>query len=79
MHERSGEGVSVSVPAEFSIGGVYMPPLLIASILGIITAVMVARLLNTYHLSRYFFYPPLVFVAMVMIFTVIYGALIVPF
>ena len=69
----------MSVPAEFSIGGVYMPPLLVASILGIITAVMVARLLNTYHLSRYFFYPPLVFVSLSIVFTVIYGALIIPF
>jgi len=69
----------MSVPAEFSIGGVYMPPLLVASVLGIITAVMVARLLNTYHLSRYLFYPPLAFVALSTIFTIIFGALIVPF
>ena len=79
MHEYLREGIPMSVPVEFNLGGVYMPPLLVASILGIITAVIVARLLNTYRLSRYFFYPPLVFVALTIIFTVIYGALVIPF
>ncbi len=68
-----------TIPIEFSIGGVYMPPLLIASVLGIMTAMIIARLLNSYRLSKYFFYPPLVFVAMAIIFTMIYGALVIPF
>jgi len=69
----------MNIPAEFTIGGIYMPPLLMASVLGVITATIIARLLNTYRLSKYFFYPPLVFVAMAIIFTVIYGVLIIPF
>ncbi|MGB3051789.1 MAG: DUF1656 domain-containing protein [Polyangiales bacterium] len=59
------------IPSEFAIGGVYMPPMLIAAILGTALAVLTARLLNRYRLSRYFFYPPLVFVAMAAIYTVI--------
>ena len=61
----------MNVPSEFAIGGVYMPPLLIAALIGTAIAVIVARLLNRYRLSRYFFYPPLVFVAMSIINTVI--------
>ena len=66
------------MPHEFAIGGVYMPPLLIAAILGTIAAVTTARLLNRYRLSRYFFYPPLVFVALAIIYTVLIGTLIIP-
>jgi len=69
----------MNIPAEFAIGGVYMPPLLMASVLGIITAVIVARLLNSYRWSRYFFYPPIVFVSITVIFTMIYGMTIIPF
>ena len=67
-----------SMPHEFAIGGVYMPPLLIAAILGTIAAVVTARLLNRYRLSRYFFYPPLVFLALMIIYTVLIGTLIIP-
>ncbi|MGD8253050.1 MAG: DUF1656 domain-containing protein [Syntrophobacterales bacterium] len=66
------------MPHEFAIGGVYMPPLLIAAIFGTIAAVVTARLLNRYRLSRYFFYPPLVFVALAIIYTVLIGTLIIP-
>ena len=69
----------MNIPAEFTIGGIYMPPLLMASVLGVITAMIIARLLNAYRLSKYFFYPPLLFVAMAIIFTMIYGVLIIPF
>ena len=39
-------------PHEFAIGGVYMPPMLVAAFLGIIAAMVTARLLNRYRLSR---------------------------
>jgi hypothetical protein len=66
------------MPHEFAIGGIYMPPLLVAGLLGTIAAVVTARLLNRYRLSRYFFYPPLVFVALAIIYTVLIGTLIIP-
>jgi hypothetical protein len=40
-----------NVPSEFAIGGVYMPPLLIASVLGVIAAVVTARLLKRVRLT----------------------------
>ena len=64
---------------EISIGGVYMPPLFVASIIGVILAIVVAKLLNKYRLSKYFFYPPLVFVAMAAIFTVLVDILLFMF
>jgi len=66
------------IPHEFSIGEVYMPPLLVAAFLGLIAAILTARLLNRYRLTRYFFYPPLVFLALVAIYTTIIGTFIIP-
>lgn len=64
---------------ELHIGEVFVPPLLAASILGIIAATITAKLLNKYHLSKYFFYPPIVFVALMVIYTMLFGWIIIPF
>ena len=66
------------IPKEFTIGGVYFPPLLIAGTLGVAAAVLTAMLLNRFRLSRYFFYPPLVFLALAVIYTLVIGTFIVP-
>ena len=66
------------IPSEFAIGGVYFPPLLIASILGVTAAVLTAFLLNRYRLSRFFFYPPLVFLALAVIYTGVIGTFFIP-
>ncbi len=66
------------IPIEFAIGGVYFPPLLIASILGVAAAVLSAFLLNRYRLSRFFFYPPLVFLALAIIYTSVIGTFFIP-
>lgn len=60
------------------MGGVFMPPLFVAALLGTIAAILTAALLNRYKLSLYFYYPPLVFVAFVAIYTVLIGTLIIP-
>ena len=65
------------MPHEFAIGGVYLPPLLIASILGVLAALVPARLLNRYRLSKYFYYPPLVFVALMVIYSVLFGTFVI--
>jgi hypothetical protein len=66
------------IPKEFTIGGIYFPPLLIAGILGVVAAILTAMLLNRFRLSRFFFYPPLVFVALAIIYTVMIGTFIIP-
>jgi hypothetical protein len=65
-------------PSTFAIGDVYFPPLLLASLLGFLLASLTGRFLNRYRLSRYFFYPPLVLVALAAIYTVILGTLVIP-
>jgi Protein of unknown function (DUF1656) len=67
----------IPMPHEFAIGGVYMPPLLVAATLGTIVTVVTARFLNRYRLSKYFFYPPLVFLALMIIYTVLIGKFII--
>ena len=66
------------IPCEFTIAGVYFPPLLIASILGVMATIITAQLLNRFRLSRYFFYPPLVFLALAVIFTCLIGTFVIP-
>ena len=65
------------IPHEFAIGGVYMPPLLVASVFGVIAAVVTGRLLNRYRLSKCFFYPPVVSLALMIIYTVLIGTFII--
>jgi len=66
------------VPAEISIAGVYLPPLLIAGILGVLLAGLTAVLLNRHRVSRFFLYPPLIFVAMSIIYTGLIGTFLIP-
>ena len=54
-----------------------MPPLLVAGALGVIVAIITAHLLNRYQLSRHLANPPLVFVALTVIYTVIIGTFFV--
>jgi hypothetical protein len=66
------------IPHEFAIGGVYFPPLLIAGILGVLAAALTAMLLNRYRLSRFFYNPPLIFVALAIIYTALIGTFLIP-
>lgn len=65
------------IPHEFAIGGVFMPPILVASFLGMIAAIGTALVLNRYRLSRYFFYPPLVLLSLTVIYTIVIGTFII--
>ena len=66
-----------TMPHELAVGGVYLPPLLAAVTLGTVAAILTAILLNRIRLSRYFFYPPLVFLALFTIYTVLLGTFVV--
>jgi uncharacterized protein DUF1656 len=61
------------IPHEFAIGGIYMPPLLVASFLAVLATVSTSYVLNRYRISRYFFYPPLVSLSLMVIYTVLIG------
>ncbi|GKS68347.1 DUF1656 domain-containing protein [Nitrosomonas sp. PY1] len=66
------------LPHEFAIGGVYLPPLLIASILGVLATMLTVAFLNRQRLSRFFYNPPLVFVALAIAYTGLIGTLFIP-
>ncbi len=66
------------IPHEFSLGGVYFPPLFIATLLGVAAAWLSGTLLNRLRLSHWFAYPPLVFLAMAVIYTVGFGTWLIP-
>ena len=66
------------IPSEFAIGGVYFPPLLIANLLGVLAAALTAMLLNRYRLSRFLYYPPLIFIALVIIYTGLIATFLIP-
>ena len=66
------------VPSEVAIGGVFFPPLLLAGILGVVAAVLTSYGLNRYRLSRFFYYPPVVFLALAVIYAGIIGTFFIP-
>ena len=66
------------IPSEVAIGGVFLPPLLLASILGVVAASLTVMLLNRYRLSRYFYYPPVIFLAIAVIYTGLIGTFFIP-
>jgi len=66
------------VPAEVNILGVYFSPLLLASILGVTGAALTAIALNRYRLSRFFYYPPVIFLSLAVIYTSLIGTILIP-
>lgn len=66
------------IPSEFSIGGVYLPPLLVASVLGVMATALTVLVLNRYRLSRFFWYPPLVFLALAVAYSGLIGIFVIP-
>ena len=69
----------LGVPHEVSISGVYFPPMLLAAFLGVVATWLTVVMLNRYRLSRFFVYPPMIFVALTIIYTSLVGALWIPF
>jgi hypothetical protein len=66
------------IPSEVELWGVYMPPLLPAAVCGLLAMMLTVYLLNRYRLSRLFFFPQLVMVALTAIYTVIFGIWVFP-
>ena len=65
-------------PIEFGFGGVFVPPLFVAALAALLVTWLTARILNRFRLSRYFYYPPLVYASLLVIYTVLIGSLILP-
>jgi hypothetical protein len=77
LHESLFEIAIMPTPHEFAIAGVYMPPMLVAALFGIIATVLSVRLISHYRWSKYFAFPPAVFLALTVIYTVFFGTFII--
>ena len=66
------------IPSEVELLGVYFPPLLLVGLLGAVAATATAYALNRYRLSRFFYYPPVVFLALAVIYTGLIGTFVIP-
>jgi len=65
-------------PHELYVGEVFFPPLLLDAALGLAAAWLTARLLNRFRLSRYFYHPPLVLIALAVIYTGLFSIFLLP-
>jgi len=66
------------IPRELFAGDVFFPPMLLDAVLGLIAASITAWLLNRFRLSRYFYNPPLVLIALAVIYTGLFSIFLIP-
>ena len=59
------------------MAGIYLPPLLVASAIALALTVVSVRVMDRYRLSRFFFYPPVIPLALMVIYTVMIGTFII--
>jgi len=61
------------IPSELPIAGVYMPPALLVGLLGLAAAWVLTKVLNRTRLSRFFWNPPLAFLALWALMSAVIG------
>jgi hypothetical protein len=66
------------IPRELYVGEVFFPPMLFDAAIGLLAASITARLLNRFRLSRYFCHPPLVLIALAVIYTGLFSIFLIP-
>ncbi|AJR06393.1 DUF1656 domain-containing protein [Photobacterium gaetbulicola] len=70
--------VSFAVPHEIAFGDLYLPPLLVAALIGLICTSLTVRLLNRLRWFRHVASPPLVELSLTIIYTVVVGTFVFP-
>jgi len=66
------------IPREIYLGEIFFPPMLLDAALGLVAALLTARLLNRFRVSRYFYHPPLVLISLAVIYTGLFSIFLVP-
>jgi hypothetical protein len=66
------------IPHEIHLGEIFFPPMVLDAALGLAAASLTARLLNRFRVSRYFYHPPLVLIALTVIYTGLVSIFLVP-
>ena len=67
-----------SIPKEIAAGSIYLPPLLVAGFVAVICTALSVKLLNKLRWHRYVANPPLVELAVAIIYTVLLGTFVFP-
>ena len=65
-------------PHELYAGEVFLPPMLLDAALGLVAALITARLLNRFRMSRYVYHPSLVLIALTVIYTGLFSIFLIP-
>ena len=66
------------IPREVEIRGIYVSPLFLAAVLGVLATWFTCRLLNHYGLAEHFEQPMLVYLSLAVIYTVLIGTFLIP-
>ena len=66
------------MPKEIDIAGVYLPPLLIVGVLALVAAWITSWLLNRFRLWKFFSHPQVAFLAIVVLYTAVFDAFLMP-
>ena len=66
------------IPSEISFEWIYLPPFLLAVVLGYFCAFGTTRVLNVTGLSRFFWHPGLAFLAFWVLLTSLIGLILLP-
>ena len=66
------------IPHELHVGEVYFPPMLLDAALGLVAATITARLSNRFRVSRYFYCPSLVLIALTVIYAGLFSIFLIP-
>jgi hypothetical protein len=64
-------------PSEVQLLGIYLPPFFWVCLLGLLCAVAITQVLNRTGLSRFFWHPPLAFVAMWVLASSLVGLIVI--
>ncbi|NLR90974.1 MULTISPECIES: DUF1656 domain-containing protein [Flammeovirga] len=64
------------LPYEIPFGDLYVPRLLVSFILGLVCTQILTYFMNKYRISKYFYYAPLVYMCLVVTFTVLLDSLL---
>lgn len=64
-------------PSEVQLLGIYVPPFFLVCLLGLLCTVVITQILNRTGMSRWFWHPPLAFLAMWMLASSLIGLMII--
>jgi cytochrome c oxidase assembly factor CtaG len=66
------------MPKEIDIAGVYLPPLLIVGVSALVAAWITSWVLNRFRLWQFFSHPQVAFLAIVVLYTAVFDAFLMP-